>query len=65
MTIALTPQHLVTALTPLLGLFDEIANLREELRVAVDAERRTQLHSLIANHMAELRSHFDRTADPL
>ena len=37
----LKPHDLVTALTPLLGFFDEIANLRAELREAVDKPPRS------------------------
>ena len=60
----LKPQDLVTALTPLLGLFDEIANLRAEMRDAVDTKRRTQLQSSITDAMAKLRACLDRTVHP-
>jgi hypothetical protein len=60
----LKPQDLVTALTPLLGLFDEIANLRAETRDAVDTKRRTQLQSSITDAMAKLRACLDRTVHP-
>ena len=56
MTMPLKPNDLVTALTPLLAFFDEIANLRAEMRDAVDTKRRTQLQSSITDAMARLRA---------
>jgi hypothetical protein len=60
----LKPNDLVAALTPLLGFFDEIANLRAEMREAVDTKRRTQLQSSITDAMAKLRACLDRTINP-
>ena len=60
----LKPNDLVTALTPLLAFFDEIANLRAEMRDAVDTKRRTQLQSSITDAMAKLRAQLDRTLHP-
>jgi hypothetical protein len=54
----------VTAQTPLLRFFDEIANLRAEMRDAVDTKRRTQLQSSITDAMAKLRACLDRNVHP-